>query len=68
MAAHARLVTDRTEAEKVLQLLQLRYPELIFLPISMPSFDDIRIFRLTPVVISVLDYSKGFRHAELVTC
>ena len=68
MAAHARLVADRTEAEKVQQLLPLRYPELVSAPISMPSLDDVRIFRVTPVVISVLDYSKGFGHAELVTC
>jgi hypothetical protein len=27
-----------------------------------------RIFRVDPVVVSVLDYSKGFGHAELVRC
>jgi len=26
------------------------------------------IFRVTPVVISVLDYSKGFAHTDLVAC
>ena len=29
---------------------------------------DVRIFRVTPTVISVLDYSKGFAHTDLVTC
>lgn len=32
----------------------------------MPQPQDIRIFRLTPVVISVLDYAKGFGHTDLV--
>jgi hypothetical protein len=28
---------------------------------------QIRIFRLTPKVVSVLDYTKGFAHTDLVT-
>jgi hypothetical protein len=34
----------------------------------MPTAADARIFRVTPIVISVLDYSKGFAHTDLVTC
>ena len=68
MAAHAQPVTDRAEAEKVLRMLPLKYPEPQTLPIQMPTPDDIRIFRVTPTVISVLDYSKGFGHTDLVTC
>ena len=30
--------------------------------------EQVRIFRLTLLVISVLDYSKGFGHTDLVTC
>jgi len=37
-------------------------------PIPMPTPEDVKIFRVTPTVISVLDYSKGFGHTELVTC
>jgi nitroimidazol reductase NimA-like FMN-containing flavoprotein (pyridoxamine 5'-phosphate oxidase superfamily) len=33
-----------------------------------PTPADVRIFRVTPTVISVLDYSKGFAHTDLVTC
>jgi hypothetical protein len=29
---------------------------------------NVRIFRVDPVVVSVLDYSKGFGQAELVRC
>jgi hypothetical protein len=34
----------------------------------MPTPDGVALFRLTPNVISVLDYSKGFGHTDLVTC
>lgn len=69
MAARAQAVTDRAEAEKVLQMLPQKYPEQKApLPIAMPTPDDVRIFRVTPAIISVLDYSKGFGHTDLVTC
>jgi hypothetical protein len=32
-----------------------------------PTADQVRIFRVTPTVISVLDYTKGFGHTDLVT-
>ena len=68
MAAHAQVVDDRAEAEKVLQMLPLKYPEPQSIPLQMPTPDDVRIFRVTPTVISVLDYSKGFGHTDLVSC
>ncbi len=69
MAARARPVEDRIEAEKVLRLLATKYPDQTEpLPLPMPTPDDVRIFRLAPTVISVLDYTKGFGHADLVTC
>jgi PPOX class probable F420-dependent enzyme len=68
MAGHARAVLDRAEAEKVLRLLPQKYPKDTKLPVPMPTPDDVRIFRVTPTVISVLDYSKGFGHTDLVTC
>ena len=70
MAARAQPVVDRAEAEHALRLLMLKYPEQKSLPASlpMPTPENIRIFRLTPTVISLLDYSKGFGHTDLVTC
>lgn len=68
MAARAHAVDDRAEAEKVLRLLPLKYPEAGPLPMKMPAPDEVRLFRVTPSVISVLDYSKGFGHTELITC
>jgi PPOX class probable F420-dependent enzyme len=67
MAARAEVVTDPTEAEKALRLMMERYPPQD-VPLPMPNAADLRIFRVTPTVISVLDYSKGFGHTDLVTC
>jgi nitroimidazol reductase NimA-like FMN-containing flavoprotein (pyridoxamine 5'-phosphate oxidase superfamily) len=68
MAARAHAVTDRAEAERVLGMLPSKYPAQHSLPGPMPKPEQVRIFRLTPVIISVLDYSKGFGHTDLVTC
>ncbi|MER8781247.1 pyridoxamine 5'-phosphate oxidase family protein [Mesorhizobium sp. M1006] len=68
MAARTQPVVDRAEAEKVLRMLPLKYPEQVLLPGPMPTPEQVRIFRVMPTVISVLDYSKGFGHTDLVTC
>jgi nitroimidazol reductase NimA-like FMN-containing flavoprotein (pyridoxamine 5'-phosphate oxidase superfamily) len=68
MAARAQPVTDPMEAEKAIGLLMRRYPEQASFTLPMPKPADVRIFRVTPVVISVLDYNKGFAHTDLVTC
>lgn len=67
MAGHARPVLDQSEAQAALRLLMARYPEQkIALP--MPKVTDVSIFRVEPVVVSVLDYAKGFGHTDLVDC
>src|SRR6188474_1678936 len=57
MAARAQVVNDSTEAEKALRMLMLKYPQQSSVPLPMPTPADVRIFRVTPKVISVLDYS-----------
>src|SRR5512140_382515 len=47
MAARAQAVVDRAEAEKVLRMLVLKYPEQTSLPGPMPGPDAVRIFRVT---------------------
>lgn len=37
-------------------------------PLQMPTPDQVALFRVVPEVISVLDYSKGFGHTDLVAC
>ena len=69
MAAHARRVTDPAEGEKALRMLMEKYPpQDPPLPLPMPQPSEVAIFRVTPTVISVLDYTKGFAHTDLVTC
>jgi hypothetical protein len=68
MAARATPVLDSAEAETVLRMLMAKYPPQGNLPLAMPTPADVRIFHVTPTVISVLDYSKGFGHTDLVSC
>jgi hypothetical protein len=46
----------------------LKYTQQASIPLPTPTAADVRIFRVTPIVISVLDYSKGFANTDLVTC
>ncbi len=68
MAARAQPVTDPSEGERAMRLLMEKYPPQAGLPLPLPNFAEVRIFRLNPTVISVLDYSKGFGHTDLITC
>ena len=67
MAAHAQVVLDPREAEKALRLMMQRDPPQE-IPLPTPNVAEVRLFRVTPTVISVLDYSEGFGHTDLVTC
>ena len=62
MAAHARPVDEPTEVARVLDMLHERYPEYVGFPIRA---EEIRVYRVVPKVVSVLDYTKGFGHSEL---
>src|SRR5688572_20704970 len=68
MAARAQRVADAAEAQRALELLMQKYPQQISETPPMPTPADVAIFRVTPTVISVLDYSKGFGHTDLVAC
>lgn len=70
MAARAHRLTDRAEAEKVLRMMPLKYPDAppTTAQMKMPAPEEVALFRIVPEVISVLDYTKGFAHTDLVTC
>jgi len=70
MAARAHRVNDLTEAQKVLAQLPLKYADAKpgSVPMAMPKPDEVALFRVVPALISVLDYTKGFGHTDLVTC
>jgi nitroimidazol reductase NimA-like FMN-containing flavoprotein (pyridoxamine 5'-phosphate oxidase superfamily) len=66
LSGHARLVEDPAEVTRLIALMPERYPDAPPLPMAMPTPDQIHIFHVTPSFISVLDYRKGFGHAELI--
>jgi len=70
MAARAHRVSDRAEAEKVIGMLPLKYPDAppSTAQMKMPAPEDVALFRVVPEIVSVLDYTKGFGHTDLVTC
>jgi nitroimidazol reductase NimA-like FMN-containing flavoprotein (pyridoxamine 5'-phosphate oxidase superfamily) len=68
LAGRASRIEELSEAERVMGLLIARYPQQGQSPGDLPPASAVAIFKVTPSVISVLDYAKGFGHAELVTC
>lgn len=58
MAARAQPVLDLAEAARIIGML----------PFPMPGPEQGRIMRVLPTVISLLDYTQGFGHADLVAC
>ena len=70
MAARPHRVSDRAEAEKVIRMLPLKYPDAppATAQMKMPAPEEVALFRVVPEVVSVLDYTKGIAHTDLVTC
>jgi Pyridoxamine 5'-phosphate oxidase len=65
LAAQAEEVTGANELNLFLGLIDDRFPEAS--QIEVPPNVAMKVFRLRPSVISVLDYAKGFGHTDLVT-
>lgn len=66
MAATAEPITDPAEAQRIGDLLIGRYPPQAGLP-GPPPPGSTAVFRLKPAVISLIDYTRGFGHTDLVT-
>jgi nitroimidazol reductase NimA-like FMN-containing flavoprotein (pyridoxamine 5'-phosphate oxidase superfamily) len=66
MAARAKPMNEPEEIAKVLRLLADRFPEYVG-PLPPPDYRTLHVMRVVPELISVLDYSKGFGHTDLVT-
>jgi PPOX class probable F420-dependent enzyme len=64
MAATATVVEDRGEIDHAASILLRRYPEYKVMP--RPDPDAVPMIRLTPKVVSVLNYAEGFGHTDLV--
>jgi hypothetical protein len=70
MAARAHRVHNQAEAEKVIRMLPLKYPDAppATAKTKMPTPEEVALFRVVPEIVSVLDYTKDFGHTDLVAC
>lgn len=67
MGARAILVSDQAQIQQaMLTMLPKKYPEYAGM-MGTVNLGTVAVFKVKPEVISVLDYSKGFGHCELVT-
>ncbi len=67
MAARAVPVTDQDQIKRtMLAMLPKKYPEYSKMTGQL-DLSQVAVFKVAPEVISVLDYSKGFGYADLVT-
>ena len=64
MAGRVSEVQDRDEIEHVAEILFQRYPEYKSMPRPDPA--EVPVMRLRPEIVSILDYSQGFGHTDLV--
>ena len=60
----AKPVTDPAQIDEVAQLMCGKFPQIS--PYAPTEVEGIELFRVTPEVVSILDYRKGFGHSDLV--
>lgn len=64
LAGRAVVVEDQGEIDHAESIMLRRYPEYKVMPPPDPA--AVPMLRITPEVVSILDYSKGFGHTDLV--
>lgn len=60
----AALVTDPAEIDRVMARMTTKFPQVA--DFALTSDAQMALVRVTPQVVSVLDYAKGFGHTDLV--
>jgi len=65
IAANASEVRDPQQRERAIDLVLARHPALAKLP--RPTAEHSVIMRAYPSIVTILDYSKGFGHADVLT-
>jgi nitroimidazol reductase NimA-like FMN-containing flavoprotein (pyridoxamine 5'-phosphate oxidase superfamily) len=65
LSAKAVPVEQKNEFDRACEVFMRRYPEYASWPRPDPNIAP--MLRFTPEIISVLDYSKGFGHSDLVS-
>ena len=64
IGGRAELVTDAQELGEASQLMFEKFPQIArYAPAEL---EEIVLFRVTPEIVSVLDYRKRFGHTDLV--
>ncbi len=66
MGATAEILTDSEEIKRATGCMLKRYPQISEWAQSDVA-TDIVLLKITPQVVSVLNYEKGFGHTDLVT-
>ena len=64
IGGRADRVTDPREMDRVGELMLQKFPQIA--QYASTAMQDTIVFRITPEIISVLDYRKGFGHTELL--
>lgn len=64
LAAHVSVVDDDVEINRAIEVMLQRYPEYAAMPRPDPT--EVALLRAVPEIVSILDYSKGFAHTDLV--
>ena len=65
MGGRATPVTDPNEVNRVSELMLRKFPQI--LRYALAGKKGVFLVRITPEVICVLDYRKGFGHTDLVS-
>jgi len=64
LAGRSLVIEDRGEVDHAYALLLRRFPE--YKVKARPIASEVPLIRITPEVVSLLDYSKGFGHTDLL--
>jgi general stress protein 26 len=64
LAGVASEVTTATEKGSVAKLMLERFPEIA--SIDPPDPAAVKLFRVRPTLVSILDYQQGFGHTDLI--
>ncbi|WP_155262841.1 pyridoxamine 5'-phosphate oxidase family protein [Sphingomonas segetis] len=65
IAAHASEIRDAAQRKEAIRMLLERHPGLRKLERPKPSHSV--VMRAYPAIVTILDYSKGFGHADVLT-
>lgn len=64
LAGNAEIVTEDSEYERASAIFLDRFPEYADWPKPNPAIAP--LMKITPTYLSVIDYSKGFGHSDLI--